>query len=101
MHPYPKMDTTKALCRQKRKTEITGIESCIQQTDNPRQKTKYLIDKLKPTVDDPKNIEIFYGSLDDKNDLFFYEEAMQILKPYIDSGALVECKPKSQLHTFI
>ena len=50
---------------------------------------QYLIDKLKPTVDDPKNIEIFYGSLDDKNDLFFYEEAMQILKPYIDSGALV------------
>ena len=50
---------------------------------------QYLIDKLKPTVDDPKNIEIFYGSLDDKNALFFYEEAMQILKPYIDSGALV------------
>ena len=50
---------------------------------------QYLIDKLKPTVDDPKNIEIFYGTLDDKNDLFFYEEAMQILKPYIDSGALV------------
>lgn len=49
----------------------------------------YLIDKLKPTVDDPKNIEIFYGSLDDKNAHFFYEEAMQILKPYIDSGALV------------
>ena len=50
---------------------------------------QYLIDKLKPTVDDPKNIEIFYGSLDDKNAFFFYEEAMQILKPYIDSGALV------------
>lgn len=50
---------------------------------------QYLIDKLKPTVDDPKNIEIFYGSLDDKNDLFFYEEATQILKPYIDSGTLV------------
>lgn len=50
---------------------------------------QYLIDKLKPTVDAPKNIEIFYGSLDDKNAHFFYEEAMQILKPYIDSGALV------------
>lgn len=50
---------------------------------------QYLIDKLQPTVDDPKNIEIFYGSLDDKNAHFFYEEAMQILKPYIDSGALV------------
>ena len=42
MHPYPKMDTTEALRRQKRKAEITGIESCIQQTDNPRQKTKNL-----------------------------------------------------------
>ena len=42
MHPYPKMDTTEALRRQKRKAEITGIESCIQQADNPRQKTKNL-----------------------------------------------------------
>lgn len=58
---------------------------------------QYLIDKLKPTVDDPKNIESFYGSLDDKNDLFFYEEAMQILKPYIDSGALVVKSGKSHL----
>ena len=36
------MDTTEALRRQKRKAEITGIESCIQQKDNPRQKTKNL-----------------------------------------------------------
>ena len=50
---------------------------------------QYLIDKLQPTVDNPKNIEIFYGSLDDKNAHFFYEEAMKILKPYLDSGALI------------
>lgn len=50
---------------------------------------QYLIDKLQPTVENPKNIEIFYGSLDDKNAHFFYEESMQILKPYINSGALV------------
>lgn len=59
---------------------------------------KFLIDKLHPTVDDPKNIEIFYGSLDDNNAKFFYGEAMKILQPYIDSGALViksgEIKPE-------
>jgi len=50
---------------------------------------KFLIDKLKPTVEHPKNIEIFHGSLDDNNAVFFYGEAMKILQPYIDSGALV------------
>ena len=50
---------------------------------------QFLIDKLHPTVDDPKNIEIFYGSLDDNNAKFFYGEAMKILQPYIDKGALV------------
>lgn len=49
---------------------------------------KFLIDSLKPTVDNPKNIEIFYGSLDDNNAKFFYGDAMKILKPYIDSVAL-------------
>ncbi len=50
---------------------------------------QFLIEKLHPTVDDPKNIEIFYGSLDDNNAKFFYGEAMKILQPYIDKGALV------------
>ena len=50
---------------------------------------QFLIDKLHPTADDPKNIEIFYGSLDDNNAKFFYGEAMKILQPYIDQGALV------------
>lgn len=54
-----------------------------------RLQGQYLIDKLKPTVDSPKNIEIFYGALDDKNSHFFYEEAMRILKPYIEEGSLV------------
>lgn len=49
---------------------------------------QYLIDALKPSMENPKNIEIFYGSLDDNNAKFFYKEAMKILKPYIDSGAL-------------
>src|SRR6185369_14923085 len=37
----------------------------------------------------PFNIELFAGSPDDNNSLFFYDGAMSVLKPYIDSGKLV------------
>ncbi|GAA3409438.1 multiple monosaccharide ABC transporter substrate-binding protein [Streptosporangium vulgare] len=37
----------------------------------------------------PFNIEIFAGSPDDNNATFFYNGAMDTLKPYIDSGTLV------------
>ena len=37
----------------------------------------------------PFNIELFGGSADDNNSFFFYDGAMSILKPYIDSGKLV------------
>lgn len=37
----------------------------------------------------PFNIELFGGSPDDNNAYFFYDGAMSILKPYIDSGKLV------------
>ncbi|MER5621554.1 multiple monosaccharide ABC transporter substrate-binding protein [Streptosporangium sp. NPDC002544] len=37
----------------------------------------------------PFNIEIFAGSPDDNNATFFYNGAMETLKPYIDSGTLV------------
>ena len=37
----------------------------------------------------PFNIELFAGSLDDNNAHFFFDGAMQTLKPFIDSGALV------------
>lgn len=39
----------------------------------------------------PFNLEIFSGSPDDPNSVPFYEGAMNILKPYLDSGKLV-CK---------
>src|ERR1700712_1787089 len=35
------------------------------------------------------NIELFGGSADDNNAFFFYDGAMSVLKPYIDSGKLV------------
>lgn len=37
----------------------------------------------------PFNIELFGGSPDDNNALFFYDGAMSVLKPYINSGKLV------------
>lgn len=37
----------------------------------------------------PFNIELFAGSPDDNNSGFFYDGAMSVLKPYLDSGKLV------------
>lgn len=37
----------------------------------------------------PFNIELFAGSPDDNNAYFFFDGAMSILKPYIESGKLV------------
>lgn len=37
----------------------------------------------------PFNIELFGGSPDDNNAYFFFDGAMSILKPYMDSGKLV------------
>ena len=37
----------------------------------------------------PFNIELFAGSPDDNNALFFYDGAMSVLKPYLDKGQLV------------
>ena len=37
----------------------------------------------------PFNLEIFSGSQDDPNAVLFYNGAMEVLKPYLDSGKLV------------
>ena len=37
----------------------------------------------------PYNIELFGGSPDDNNAFFFYNGAMSVFKPYLDSGKLV------------
>ena len=37
----------------------------------------------------PFNVELFGGSADDNNAFFFYDGAMSVLQPYIDSGMLV------------
>jgi putative multiple sugar transport system substrate-binding protein len=44
----------------------------------------------KPTdVKGPLNVELFAGSLDDNNALFFWKGGMEVLQPFIDSGTLV------------
>ncbi|HEX7688473.1 MAG TPA: multiple monosaccharide ABC transporter substrate-binding protein [Burkholderiaceae bacterium] len=49
-----------------------------------------IVDALKlKTAKGPFNIELFGGSPDDNNAFFFYNGAMSVLKPYIDSGKLV------------
>jgi putative multiple sugar transport system substrate-binding protein len=40
-------------------------------------------------ADGPFNIELFGGSPDDTNAFYFYDGAMSVLQPYIDSGKLV------------
>ena len=46
-------------------------------------------DGSKGTAKGPFNIELFAGSLDDNNAHFFFDGAMDTLKPYIDDGTLV------------
>ena len=49
-----------------------------------------LVDGLKvKEAKTPLNIELFGGSPDDNNAFFFYDGAMSVLKPLIDSGKLV------------
>ena len=51
---------------------------------------KYIADALDlANAAGPFNLEIFSGSQDDANAILFYNGAMSVLKPYIDSGKLV------------
>jgi putative multiple sugar transport system substrate-binding protein len=50
----------------------------------------YIEDKLKlKEGKGPFNIELFAGSPDDNNAAFFFEGALSVLRPYLDSGKLV------------
>jgi putative multiple sugar transport system substrate-binding protein len=54
------------------------------------QQAGYIEDKLGlKDGKGPFNIELFAGSPDDNNTVFFFNGAMSVLKPYIDSGKLV------------
>ncbi|WP_144552585.1 multiple monosaccharide ABC transporter substrate-binding protein [Bacillus sp. X1(2014)] len=54
------------------------------------QQGSYIEEKLGLKVGKgPFNIELFAGSPDDNNAYFFFDGAMSVLKPYIESGKLV------------
>ncbi len=46
-------------------------------------------DGSKGTATGPFNVELFAGSLDDNNAFFFFNGAIDTLKPYFDDGTLV------------
>ncbi|MFF0155525.1 multiple monosaccharide ABC transporter substrate-binding protein [Micromonospora sp. NPDC005203] len=46
-------------------------------------------DGSKGTAKGPLNVELFAGSLDDNNTQFFFNGAMDTLKPFVDDGTLV------------
>ncbi len=48
--------------------------------------------------DGPFNIELFAGSPDDSNSGFFFNGAMSILQPYIDSGKLVVASGQTEFN---
>jgi len=51
---------------------------------------QFIVDKLGVAQGKgPFNIELFAGSPDDNNATFFFDGAMSVLKPYLDSGKLV------------
>ncbi|MBQ0830203.1 multiple monosaccharide ABC transporter substrate-binding protein [Streptomyces tagetis] len=51
----------------------------------------YIVDKLglKKGEKGPFSIELFAGSNDDNNTKYFFQGAMNVLKPYLDKGQLV------------
>ncbi|QNP72914.1 sugar-binding protein [Streptomyces roseirectus] len=59
---------------------------------------QYLVDKLGlASGKGPFNIELFAGSNDDNNTRYFFNGAMSVLKPYIDSKKLVVKSGQTEL----
>jgi len=55
-----------------------------------REQGRYIEKALDlANAEGPFNMEIFTGSPDDTNAFYFYQGAMEIMKPYIDSGVVV------------
>lgn len=55
-----------------------------------RMQGEYIEDKLDlKNQEGPFNIELFTGSSDDNNCVFFFGGAMEVLQPYIDEGKLI------------
>ena len=53
------------------------------------QQASSLVEGLKANGDGPYNVELFAGSPDDTNSFYFFNGAMSVLQPMIDSGDIV------------
>ncbi|MFF7146083.1 MULTISPECIES: multiple monosaccharide ABC transporter substrate-binding protein [Streptomyces] len=63
-----------------------------------RLQADYIVDKLGlKDGKGPFNIELFAGSNDDNNTKYFFNGAMSVLKPYLDSGKLKVRSGQTQL----
>ncbi|AZM56634.1 sugar ABC transporter substrate-binding protein [Streptomyces sp. WAC 01529] len=67
-----------------------------------RLQGQYVVDKLKlgkpgENSDEPRSIELFAGDPDDNNTKYFWNGAMKVLKPYLDSGQLVVRSKQTRL----
>ena len=60
---------------------------------------QYIVDALglAENPDDSFNIELFAGSPDDNNTRYFFEGAMSVLDPYLESGQLVVHSGQTEL----
>ncbi|HET9379560.1 MAG TPA: multiple monosaccharide ABC transporter substrate-binding protein [Streptomyces sp.] len=61
----------------------------------------YILDKLglkDGSEKGPFNIELFAGSNDDNNTKYFFQGAMNVLKPYLDKGDLVVRSKQTRLN---
>ncbi|MFE1023431.1 multiple monosaccharide ABC transporter substrate-binding protein [Streptomyces sp. NPDC058818] len=60
----------------------------------------YIVDKLglKDGKKGPFNIELFAGSNDDNNTKYFFQGAMNVLKPYMEKGELVVRSKQTDLN---
>ncbi|MFF4082094.1 multiple monosaccharide ABC transporter substrate-binding protein [Streptomyces sp. NPDC001777] len=71
----------------------TGSVDYYASFDNERVgmlQARYIVDKLALTgPGKPYNVELFAGSPDDNNTKYFWNGAIKVLKPYLDSGRLV------------
>jgi putative multiple sugar transport system substrate-binding protein len=63
------------------------------------QQASSLVDGLKARFGDgPYNVELFGGSPDDNNAYFFYNGAMSVLQPLIDSGDIGQDRVRPDGH---
>ena len=71
-----------------RETETVDYYTTFDNEKVGVQQAESLVEGLKATGPGPYNVELFGGSPDDNNATFFWNGAMSVLQPMIDSGEI-------------